>query len=149
MFGVAKSQADSVCFFCLFLADPSSVRERSSPLAPTISQRSSLFEQPMWRSHSGPSVGSAANPISLAADNRVECVPPLSLSPALSKSVQEDTREECAKFGEVLAVFIPRPHPPRFGNGRLVGVKDSALHVRMAVATAKFLLADCSERLCT
>jgi hypothetical protein len=56
----------------------------------------------------------------------------LPLSPALSKTVQEDTREECAKFGEVLAVFIPRPHPPRFGNGRLVGVKDSALHVRMA-----------------
>jgi hypothetical protein len=60
---------------------------------------------------------------SLGADNCVKRVPPYSLSPALSKFVQEDTREECAKFGEVLAVFIPRPHAPRFGNGKLTGVK--------------------------
>ena len=40
---------------------------------------------------------------------------PLLYLPPSRKIAQEDTREECAKFGEVLAVFIPRPHPPRFG----------------------------------
>ena len=111
----------------------SEARRSHRPFLSAISCSNSLFGD---RTRVPPSNQRQIRSLDDEPDYCVKCVPPLSLSPALSKSVQEDTREECAKFGEVLAVFIPRPHPPRFGNGRLVGVKDSALHVRMAVATA-------------